>query len=153
MFHLINWYKISVMSKILDIQKVGKIYHTTNGEIEAIRECSFQVQEGEFISIVGPSGCGKSTLLSILSGLEEQSTGTFQLQDGMTIGYMLQTDSLFPWLNIMDNALLGLKITKKDTKENREYVSQLLHTYGLSDFALKYPNELSGGMKQRVLRI
>ncbi len=139
------------MNKILDIQKVGKIYHTMDGEIEAMKECSFQVHEGEFISIVGPSGCGKSTLLSILSGLEIQSTGSFMLQDGMTVGYMLQTDSLFPWLNILDNALLGLKIAKKDTTENREYVAKLLKTYGLYDFALKYPSELSGGMKQRVV--
>lgn len=141
------------MNKILDIQKVGKIYHTMNGEVEAMKECSFQVHEGEFISIVGPSGCGKSTLLSILSGLEIQSTGSFMLQDGMTVGYMLQTDSLFPWLNILDNALLGLKIAKKDTTENREYVAKLLKTYGLYDFALKYPSELSGGMKQRVALI
>lgn len=141
------------MNKILDIQNISKVYHTKNGEIEAIRDCSFPIMEGEFISIVGPSGCGKSTLLSILSGLEKSSTGSFVLKDGCTIGYMLQTDSLFPWLSIFDNAILGLKITKQDTKENRDYVRNLLMTYGLKDFISKYPSELSGGMKQRVALI
>lgn len=141
------------MNKILDIQNVRKIYHTLNGEIEAINNCSFSLMEGEFISIVGPSGCGKSTLLSILSGLEKPSDGSVSFMPGCKIGYMLQTDSLFPWLSIFDNAILGLKITKQDTKENRDYVKQLLNTYGLSEFVDKYPNELSGGMKQRVALI
>lgn len=139
------------MNKILDIQNISKVYHTKDGEIEAIRNCSFPIMEGEFISIVGPSGCGKSTLLSILSGLEKSSTGSFTLKNGCTVGYMLQTDSLFPWLTIFENAILGLKITKQNTKENREYVKELLITYGLKDFISKYPNELSGGMKQRVV--
>lgn len=140
-------------NSILNIQNVSKIYHTKNGEIKAIADSSFSVFEGEFISIVGPSGCGKSTLLSILAGLENQSDGNFQIKDNMTIGYMLQTDSLFPWLNILDNALLGLKIRRKDTEKNKEYVQQLLNTYGLGDFIYKYPSELSGGMKQRVALI
>lgn len=141
------------MNNILDIQNISKVYHTISGEIEAIRDCSFSLKEGEFVSIVGPSGCGKSTLLSILSGLENPSTGTFHLKEGCTVGYMLQTDSLFPWLTIFDNAILGLKITKQDSKENREYVTNLLETYGLKDFMNKYPYELSGGMKQRVALI
>ncbi len=141
------------MNNILEIQKIQKIYHTTNGEIEAISDCSFSVNSGEFISIVGPSGCGKSTLLSILAGLEKPSNGKIHLLEGCSIGYMLQTDSLFPWLTIWDNALLGLKIQKKDTKENKDYVKQLLITYGLKDFVDKYPKELSGGMKQRVALI
>ena len=63
---------------------------------------------------------------------------------------MLQSDALFPWLTIYENALLGLKIEKKDTKENRDYVDHLLQTYKLEEFKDKYPSELSGGMKQRV---
>lgn len=141
------------MNKILEVQNLSKVYHTLDGEIEAIKDCSFSLNEGEFISIVGPSGCGKSTLLSILSGLEEASGGTIHLKSGCTVGYMLQTDSLFPWLTILDNAMLGLKITKQDTKENQLYVEKLLKTYGLADFIKKYPSELSGGMKQRVALI
>lgn len=141
------------MNKILDIQNISKVYHTLSGEIDAISDCSFSLCEGEFVSIVGPSGCGKSTLLSILSGLEKASSGSFSLKENCTIGYMLQTDSLFPWLTILDNAMLGLKIKKMDSKENREYVIELLETYGLKDFLHKYPSELSGGMKQRVALI
>lgn len=141
------------MTNILDIKHIRKVYHTKNGEIEAIRDCSFSIEEGEFISIVGPSGCGKSTLLSILSGLEKASSGNFHLKEGASIGYMLQTDSLFPWLTIFDNAIIGLKIKKIDTKENQDYVLKLLKTYGLSDFINKYPHELSGGMRQRVALI
>ena len=68
-------------------------------------------------------------------------------------GYMLQNDTLFPWLNILDNCLLGVKIKKEVTKENIDRVKTLLETYGLSDFAYKYPRNLSGGMRQRVALI
>ena len=141
------------MNNLLDVNHIKKIYHTKNGEIEAIRDISFSVKEGEFLSIVGPSGCGKSTLLSILAGLEKESNGEILLQKNKSVGYMLQTDSLFPWLSILDNALLGLRLLKRDTKENISYVHHLLKTYGLIDFAKKHPNELSGGMKQRVALI
>jgi NitT/TauT family transport system ATP-binding protein len=140
------------MNNILTLQNVRKIYHTTSGEINAVNDISFSVQEGEFISIIGPSGCGKSTILSILSGLEKESGGKV-LCENCSIGYMLQTDALFPWLTILDNAILGLKIKKLDTKENIDYVKSLLKTYGLEDFEQKFPNELSGGMKQRVALI
>lgn len=140
------------MNNILTLENIHKVYHTKSGEIEAVKDITFSVKEGEFVSIIGPSGCGKSTILSILSGLEKESSGKISCSD-CSIGYMLQTDALFPWLTILDNALLGLKITKQDTKENIAYVKELLKTYGLKEFEQKYPNELSGGMKQRVALI
>ena len=69
------------------------------------------------------------------------------------MGYMLQNDTLFPWLNILDNCMLGLKVEKNITNENKNKVLKLLETYGLKDFIYKYPNNLSGGMKQRVALI
>lgn len=141
------------MNNILDVKNLKKVYHTKEGEIEAVLDVSFSVQQGEFISIVGPSGCGKSTILSMLTNLEEKSGGEMSIPDNIRIGYMLQTDSLFPWLSILDNAILGLKITKEDTIENIAYVKNLLETYGLKEFEMKYPSELSGGMKQRVALI
>ena len=69
------------------------------------------------------------------------------------MGYMLQNDTLFPWLNILDNSLLGLKVQKKITKENKDKVISMLNTYGLKDFIYKYPSNLSGGMKQRAALI
>lgn len=140
-------------NKILEIKKLKKSYHDKKSEIKALDDISFDVYEKEFISIVGPSGCGKSTILSILSMLEEKSGGMFSLKESITIGYMLQNDSLFFWRTILDNCLIGLEVTKKLTKENKEYVLDLLKTYGLYEFKDKYPSSLSGGMRQRVALI
>ncbi len=140
-------------NKILEIKNLKKSYHDKKSEIKALDDISFDVYEKEFISIVGPSGCGKSTILSILSMLEEKSGGMFSLKESITIGYMLQNDSLFFWRTILDNCLIGLEVTKKLTKENKEYVLDLLKTYGLYEFKDKYPSSLSGGMRQRVALI
>ncbi len=141
-------------NKILEIKNLSKNYHDLNGEIKAIDNVSFDVNENEFISIVGPSGCGKSTLLSILAGTTKKSSGQIKWLDQNTrIGYMLQTDCLFPWRTILENTLIGLEITNSLTEENKQYVINLLNTYGLKDFINKYPDSLSGGMKQRVALI
>ena len=139
---------------ILEIKNLSKIYHTSKSEIPAIKDLDLSVKEGEFVAIVGPSGCGKTTLLSILCGLENYSSGiiTFPKKE-ITMGYMLQTDTLFPWLNILDNCLLGLKVKGEVNMENILKVKGLLETYGLKDFIYKYPSNLSGGMKQRVALI
>ena len=141
------------MKPILEIKKLSKIYHDKLGETLAIDNISFNVKEKEIISIVGPSGCGKSTLLSILANLINKSSGDIIFNGSKKIGYMLQTDSLYPWRTILDNCLIGLEISHTKTKENIENVINLLNKYGLSDFKDKYPNSLSGGMKQRVALI
>lgn len=138
------------MKKLLEIKNISKNYHTLNGEIKAIENINLSVYENEYISIVGSSGSGKSTLLNILADLDIPSKGYIKKNDNIKISYMLQDDALFPWLNILDNALLGLVITKTKTKENIEYVKYLLKKYGLEEFIYKYPHELSGGMKKRV---
>lgn len=140
------------MNNVLMIKNLQKSYYTRQGEINAIEDISLNVKEGEFIAIVGPSGCGKSTLLSILCGLEEKTNGEiiFPNNEKRKLGYMLQQDSLFPWLTILDNCLIGLKVEKKLTPEKKEKVINLLTTYGLKDFMYKYPSSLSGGMRQRV---
>lgn len=140
--------------KILQINHLSKIYHDKTGEIKALDDISFDVYNQEFLSIVGPSGCGKSTILSILSGLIDFSSGDIKYnKEKCILGYMLQKDSLFPWRTILDNCLLGLEITHTLTNENKEYVINLLKTYGLGDFINKYPSSLSGGMRQRVALI
>ena len=88
-----------------------------------------------------------------MAGLDNKTSGEIKIKDGCTMGYMLQDDALFPWLNILDNACLGLDIKKIKTKENIEFVKNLLIKYGLGDFLEKYPHELSGGMRQRVALI
>ena len=139
------------MNKILSIENLSKSYYTKNGEINAICNINLDIYEGEILTIVGSSGCGKSSLLGILANIEEASGGKIKFSsENNVIGYMLQNDALFPWLTIYENAILGLKIAHKDTKENRDYTLKLLNTYNLKDFINKYPNELSGGMRQRV---
>lgn len=139
--------------EILKVKNLSKTYHTKNSEIKALDNISFSINKGEFISIIGPSGCGKSTILSILSNLIDKSSGDIELKDNYSIAYMLQSDSLLPFKTILDNCLLGLRVKKKITKENKEYVIKLLRTYGLGDFMNKYPSSLSGGMRQRVALI
>lgn len=142
------------LNDILIIKNLSKIYHTNDSEILAIDVLNLNIKEGEFVAIVGPSGCGKTTLLSILCGLENKSSGEITYPKGkLKMGYMLQNDTLFPWLNILDNCMLGLKVEKNITNENKNKVLKLLETYGLKDFIYKYPNNLSGGMKQRVALI
>ena len=113
---------------------------------------SFSIEKGSFTAIIGPSGCGKSTILSILTGLDKDFEGLIDTHN-KKIGYMLQTDCLLPYLTIWDNAILGLKLTHCLTKENLSFVDNLIKKYNLLEFKDKYPSSLSGGMRQRVLRI
>ncbi len=138
---------------ILEISHIKKDYITINGTTKAIKDISMQAEKGSIITLVGPSGCGKSTLLSILAGIDEQTSGIIIKDENIVVGYMLQQDALFPWLTIYENAILGLKIKKIATKENKDYVKKLLQEYKLGDFLNAYPKELSGGMRQRVALI
>lgn len=141
------------MNKLLKITNLKKIYHTKNKEIEAISDFSLTLNANEFIALVGPSGCGKSTILKILSGIEEKSDGKVEIKENTKLGYMLQEDSLFDWLTIKENCLLGLKIQNILNEETEKNVLRLLETYGLKDFINSYPSNLSGGMRQRVALI
>jgi NitT/TauT family transport system ATP-binding protein len=141
------------MGKILEVNNLKKTYQTLDLEIQAIDDISFFVNEGEFISIVGPSGCGKSTILSILSGLINKSSGEIKLEKNKKIAYMLQDDCLLPFRTILDNCLIGLEVAGELNDESREYVINLLNTYGLGEFKNKFPNNLSGGMRQRCALI
>lgn len=141
------------MNKFLEIKNLKKIYHDNLGETLAIDEIDLDIEKEEFISIVGPSGCGKSTLLSILAGLEDKSDGNVITKNNIKIGYMLQSDSLFPWRTVYENCLLGLEVKNILNDDSKEKVLNLLRSYGLYDFKDKYPKNLSGGMKQRVVCI
>ena len=123
----------------------------------ALGPIDLELQQGEFFSVVGPSGCGKSTLLDVLAGLSRPSGGeiTFegrkvdgQVPDG--IGVVFQEDASFPWLNVQDNVAFGLRRSGVAAGETRRRVEDALRLMGLTDFALSYPSQLSGGMRQRV---
>lgn len=144
------------MKTVLEINNLNYTYHTPEGETPALKNISFSVKSGEFLSIVGPSGCGKSTLLSLISGLLAPETGTIQLmgrplkESRTNVGYMLQHDHLFEWRTIYNNVLLGLEIQHSLTAKTKKKAHELLEIYGLGEFSNAKPSELSGGMRQRA---
>ncbi len=140
------------MTNILTVKNLTKTYHTKEAETLAIKDISLNIKKGEIIGIVGSSGCGKSTLLNILAGLDKETSGEIIKKD-LKDAYMLQSDALLPWLNVLDNACLGLKLKNIKTEENINYVKDLINSFGLSSFINAYPNNLSGGMRQRVALI
>ncbi|MBD7912213.1 MULTISPECIES: ABC transporter ATP-binding protein [Clostridium] len=144
---------------LLSINHISMSYHSLKGETKALKDITFQVEDGEFLSILGPSGCGKSTLLNILCGILEPSKGEILFKGNdihknlNKIGYMFQKDHLFEWDTVWDNVTLGLRIKNSMTNENKDRVEHLLNEYGLIKFKTHYPKELSGGMRQRVALI
>ena len=137
------------METILELQNISHSYHSNEGETPALKNLSFTLNKGEFISIVGPSGCGKSTLLSIITGLLTPEQGTIRLH-GHNLGYMLQKDHLLEWRTIFKNVILGLEVQHTLTPDKKDKAFDLLAKYGLKDFANAKPSELSGGMRQRA---
>ncbi len=144
------------MSNLLELKNISLTYQTLKSETEAIRNISLNVESGEFVSIVGPSGCGKTTILSMISGLLHPTSGKV-LVDGnevskvsTNVGYMLQRDNLFEWLNVYENILIGPKINHNKYCLSKEKLNSLIEKYGLKGFEKSRPTELSGGMRQRV---
>lgn len=144
------------MSKLLELSSINLTYQTLKSETEAIKDISFEVDEGEFVSIVGPSGCGKTTILSMISGLLKPTSGKIYLDGNevtkptTNVGYMLQRDNLFEWLSVNKNILLGPKINHNKGCLSEEKLGELIEKYGLKGFEKAKPAELSGGMRQRV---
>ena len=140
---------------IVSLQGVGKTF--PNG-VAALRDTSFEIRGGEFVSLLGPSGCGKSTALRIVAGLIEPSSGDIVWQDrpaaphGRTgeIGFVFQEPTLMPWASVSDNVHLPLKISGTDKAAAMPRIREALGRVGLQAFANAYPRELSGGMKMRV---
>lgn len=141
----------------ISFENVGKTFVTKTGDrVEAIRDISFSVPKNEFVTIVGPSGCGKSTLLKMLAGLLPPTTGRVLVDNRLVkepaadVGMVFQRPALLPWRNVLGNVLLPAIILGMDSTTALERAHALLTLVGLQDFAKKYPNELSGGMQQRV---
>lgn len=126
------------------------------GTIDAIKDIHITVNDGEFVSIIGPSGCGKSTLLDIVSGLTKPDRGKVLLESTNIVGerghfaYMPQKDVLFPWRTILDNVIVPLEVDHVNKHQARKEAEELLPIFGLEEFRDRYPNELSGGMRQRA---
>lgn len=141
---------------MLTLTDIEKVYFTEKEAVHAVSNINLHVEEGEFLSFIGPSGCGKTTVLSIIAGLLPPTSGEIRLNGTLIkgpteeTGYMLQEDYLFPWLTIQKNIELGLTITKKLNDKNTKDALHLLIQLGLGDKKDAYPNELSGGMRQRA---
>lgn len=137
---------------MLTFDNISYTYHTKEGETTAVKDLSFTVEKGQFVSVIGPSGCGKTTVLSLAAGLLSPSSGEIRRGEG-EYGYMLQRDALFPWRTVEQNIFLPLEVKKRNTPEMREKALALAVKYGLKDFLKKTPSQLSGGMRQRVALI
>jgi NitT/TauT family transport system ATP-binding protein len=143
---------------LLDVRGVQKIYSGRGRTVEAVRDLTFSVGQGELVCIVGPSGAGKTTLLKCIAGLLAPTSGTVTL-DGtrvtspppsMAVVFQEYGRSLFPWMTIEGNVELPLKQKKLPKARRRELVHEALEAVGLADVASAYPWQLSGGMQQRV---
>jgi len=139
---------------MLELDRVSKRFPSDGEELEVIREVSFSLREGEFVSIVGPSGCGKSTILRMIAGIERPSSGriTFYGREidspDPRISMIFQSFALVPWLKVLEQVELPLRA--RGVRNSREIARKWLSLVGLSEFEEFLPKELSGGMRQRV---
>ena len=141
----------------IQLDQVRKVYRKRGEEFLAVSDVSFDVEEGELVSMVGPSGCGKTTVLKILAGLHPHDSGTVRIgspevpfEQKRDIGMVFQQPLLLKWRRILDNVLLPAEILGLPQKEARERARHLLNMVGLEGFEGAYPYELSGGMQQRA---
>lgn len=146
----------NVTAKLV-VKNVSKTFESAQGKVDALKDVSLTINEGEFVCLVGPSGCGKSTLLNLVAGLDKPDSGEILVEDTPVAGpgrdrmVMFQEHALFPWLDVMGNVLFGLKLKPNLTdSERREVAKFYLHLVGLDQFERASIHELSGGMRQRV---
>lgn len=147
---------------VLTLKNVVKNYGVNENEVKAVRNVSFEIEEGEFTAIVGTSGSGKSTLLNLIGGLDNPTSGKIIVKGKeinnlnrkeltlfrrKNIGFVFQNYSLMPVLNVYDNVALPVTF---DKKKNKKHIESLLKELGVWDKRKKYPSELSGGQQQRV---
>ncbi len=141
---------------VLQARAVSVSYQTRRGSIDALRDVDLAVDEGEFVTILGPSGSGKSTLLKLAAGLLAPTRGHVDVGGAVVtgpsrdIGVAFQKPTLLPWRTVLDNVLLPSETAGERGADAERRARELLDLVGLRDFAGNYPNELSGGMQQRV---
>lgn len=141
---------------ILVVKGIEKSYLGRDGVLRALHDISFEVEAGEFVTLLGPSGCGKTTLLRILGGLLEPAAGKIYIEDHLLskprreVGFVFQAPSLLPWRTVLGNVTLPLEIQKQNGLSAKEKALELLELVGLLEFENAYPHELSVGMQQRV---
>jgi NitT/TauT family transport system ATP-binding protein/sulfonate transport system ATP-binding protein len=141
---------------ILDIANVSKVFNLNGRPIHALKDVNLQIHKGEFVCLIGASGCGKSTLLRIMGGFEPVSTGSARMyhapiqEPGPERGMVFQDYGLFPWLTVRENIAFGPRQRGLPASRLKEISDRFVNMVGLGKFADHFPNQLSGGMKQRV---
>jgi len=141
---------------ILTIRGVTKRFSVGDGELEALAPVDLSIPTGEFVCMIGASGCGKSTLLRIIAGFEEPTTGNVAMYGkaitgpGSDRGMVFQDYALFPWMTVRENISFGPRQRQLPREEIAKTADEFVRMVGLERFADRYPNQLSGGMKQRV---
>jgi NitT/TauT family transport system ATP-binding protein len=142
--------------KQIEIKNLSKTYFAKDGEIQALKDISIEVNKGEFVSVVGPSGCGKTTLIKTIAGLLPKTQGVVRVNNIPVrepladVGFVFQMPVLFPWRKALDNVMLPVEILNLDSNRFGRKAIELFQLVGLEGFEQKYPYELSGGMQQRV---
>jgi NitT/TauT family transport system ATP-binding protein len=143
-----------VNEKKIQIENLTKVFYKRNESVTALKNISLDIDDGEFVCLLGPSGCGKTTLLRILAGLENHSTGSYniyQANKGNPLQSMVfQERGVIPWMTVEENVAFGLKMRHLPGAQIKERTQYFLEKVGLEKFSKLYPKELSGGMKQRV---
>lgn len=142
----------------IEIKNISVDYKENGRTFNALKDVSFTINDGEFVSVIGPSGCGKSTFLSVLEGIQPVSQGQVLIEGkeidgpGTDRGVVFQHYSLFPWLTARKNIAFGIHQTNKELpkKDLNRIADEYLKKVGLEKFGRKYPSQLSGGMQQRV---
>jgi len=143
---------------LIDFDHVHKTFPARGGDapVDALKDVSLQISDGEFITVLGPSGCGKTTLLRILAGLEHWDDGDVRVDGVSVVGpgperaMVFQGFSLLPWARVIDNVAFGLEIRGVPKAEREARAERLIEMVGLTGFERRLPGELSGGMQQRV---
>ena len=143
---------------MLEVRGLRKVYDSHGRRVEAIRELSFSVPDGQFLCLVGPSGCGKTTLLRCIAGLLPPTAGEIEVEGvpvtgpppGLAVVFQEYGRSLFPWLRVRDNVELPLRSAGVPKQRRRALVDEALEAVGLAGTHRAYPWQLSGGMQQRV---
>ena len=147
------------MEKFVQVERVGQTFDTKKGKFVALRDIDLTIKQGEFIALIGHSGCGKSTLLNLIAGLTKPTSGVLLLEDREIAGpgperaVVFQNHSLLPWLTCFENVYLAVERVfgeKEGKAKLKERTAAAINLVGLDHASAKYPNEISGGMKQRV---
>jgi NitT/TauT family transport system ATP-binding protein len=142
---------------VIVVERVTGVFETPTGPLTAVRDVSFKVDPGRFVSVVGPSGCGKTTLLGMIAGLVPVHEGRIVLGERPVangvppdLGYLFQRDALLPWKTALENVALPLTLRLTRAPEARARAADWMRRVGLAGFEQYYPHQLSGGMRKRV---